>query len=352
MRTSMSRHVAIAMALMVAAPVAARDLPVPADKGWQHAETGLILPARLDGLGRTQLTDSTDSERDIAAGFADAARSEIATVYLFHPSIDSVPMWFDRAEAAIGTNAMLGTTAPSTPDPLAFVPPTGQAASGLRRVYRTSKSGFRATGLAVLPMGDWLVAVRVSRTDGDLAALDAAVSRIVAAIRWPAKIATRAPDAVPIRPCAKPVAWKKAKLRKPEMNDAIGGALLGIVAQQAADRSTAAPKTTVDTPPLWCRDDASTDQYGVYRTDTGAGYVVALGDAGRSISVTEGLSAILNPGAGPRMSIMLDDVDDSRSTYGTFDALPRPDQAVDLVLHGQPQSRGRGKQITIGIPAR
>ena len=57
-------------ALAVPATAQPRDLPVPLGKGWQHADSGVVLTATLAGLPRTTLTDNGSDERDIAAEFA------------------------------------------------------------------------------------------------------------------------------------------------------------------------------------------------------------------------------------------------------------------------------------------
>lgn len=337
------------MSLCLSAPmVQARDLPVPPGKGWQHAESGLILPSTLDGMARTRLSDSTTQERDVTISFADPTRTNIVTLFLYRPAIASVPLWFDRAEAAIGANAILGDTAPNSADPVAFAPPGSGTASALRRVYRASKGAYPATGLAMLPMGPWLLAVRLSRQDGDLAALDAAMTRLIAAIRWPAAYPD-APAAQPVRTCGQPMAWTKAKLRKPDMDNAISASFLGLLSHAAA-KSEPAAKPADTAPTIWCRDDSSAVDYAVYRAAGQTGYVVALGDAGRSVSVSPAFATILKPEVKDRFTVMLEDVDSSASSYGTFDGLPRPDQVVDRVLHGQPESRNQGNRITIGVP--
>ena len=340
---------AVLAALCVSTPlVQARDLPVPPGKGWQHAKSGLILPSTLDGMARTRLSDSTTQERDVTISFADPTRATIATLFLYRPAIASVPLWFDRAEAAIGANAILGDTAPNSADPVAFAPPGSGTASALRRVYHASKGGYPATGLAMLPMGPWLMAVRLSRKDGDLVALDQAMTRLIAAIRWPAAFPD-APVAQPVRACGQPVDWKKAKPRKPHLDDAIGASLLGLLGQAAA-RSQPAATSPDMAAGIWCRDDSSAVDYAVYRAPGKSGYVVALGDAGRSVSVSPAFATILKPEAKDRFTVMLEDVDSSASSYGTYDGLPRPDQVVDRILHGQPESRNEGHQVTIGVP--
>ena len=52
------RVLMMVLALASATPLAARELAVPADKGWQHQETGLILTSRLAGLQRVPVHSS------------------------------------------------------------------------------------------------------------------------------------------------------------------------------------------------------------------------------------------------------------------------------------------------------
>ena len=64
-----------ALALTSGASLSARNLVVPADKGWKHAETGIILSPQLAGLPRTELTDATQSEHDVAVRSRDQRRA-------------------------------------------------------------------------------------------------------------------------------------------------------------------------------------------------------------------------------------------------------------------------------------
>lgn len=42
--------VLIALAALLGNAAAARDLPVPADKGWRHTKTGVVLRVTMLGL--------------------------------------------------------------------------------------------------------------------------------------------------------------------------------------------------------------------------------------------------------------------------------------------------------------
>ena len=66
-----------------------------------------------------------------------------------------------------------------------------------------------------MPLGEWLVAIRISSTAENAAALDARLTRVVTALRWPANAAT-GPALSPIAACPAPLAFdRKAKPVKP-----------------------------------------------------------------------------------------------------------------------------------------
>lgn len=327
-----------ALSVAAATPAAARDLPVPADKGWQHAATGLILPARLDGLPRTKLIDQTDSEHDVLAEFADA--DTVATIYVFHPAIDNVAMWFERAETQIYNRALFGDVAPNTADPIAFAPPRSMVTSALRRVYTAGKGGFHTTGLAMMPLGDWLVAIRISGRTLSPSTIDAKLSAVIAAMRWPAGVA---PSPVPamIGVCTAPLVFAKAKQQKPQGSDMLMSLLAGAI---AADPNA---KARPAEPARWCRDPATTPQYGVYRNlSFDKGYTLALADAGRVMHVSPTLDAQIGKGDG--YSVSFTNVDGTTSSYPGFDHLPAPPQVI-AVLGGPATGRAAGKTITVDV---
>lgn len=336
---------AIVATLLATTPALARDLAVPPDKGWQHAETGLVLTAKLDGLARTKLIDETTNEHDVIAEFADPDRNVIATVYLFHPAIDDVAIWFDRSQTAIEARDVYGGATPVNAAPLAFAPPGATVASALRQVYSPHRAPYRATALAMIPTGDWLVAIRMSATTLDPAALDLAMSRIIGAIRWPSA-PSAAPAAMPVTPCTTTLRYTKAKLLKPSGSHMLLTLLGGAIASSHKADDKPAPHQS------WCRDAASAQDYGVYRTDAmgDSSYALAILDAGRAVFVQRSIAAQI--GEGESYSVSLIDVDRSTVAFPSFDRLPQPAQVAELVFKGQPLGRstsGKGKtdvQIT------
>ncbi|MES2443312.1 MAG: hypothetical protein V4574_10815 [Pseudomonadota bacterium] len=322
-----------------------RSLQVPAASGWKHAETGLILRPRLAGFARNGLTDNGNAELDVAAQFEDA--STRITVFLFRPALQSVPVWFDRAETQILLRGdTFGKAQPIGPVQ-AFAAPGATAASALRRVYTPARGPYRSTGLAVIPLGRWLVAIRISSQQFDTAELDARLSEAVAGIGWPQGVA-ESPAAAPVLACAKPLDYaKRAKMKKPSINDALMGAIMPAVAASAAKEGKAEPG-----PSLFCRDLPPRLEYGTYRApDATNAYVMAIGDAGRIVSVSPSLAGLVDNSTSWGVSF---GGLDSTDIFPPFDKLPHPDQAWKALTTSNPisSSSGNGANITIGMPGK
>lgn len=138
-----------AVALGLAMPAAARDLAVPTDKGWKHAETGLVLMPQLAGMSRTALTDATQTEHDVAAQYDTRDKSTFATIYLFRPAIADVSLWFDRSQTALETRDLFKNASPATADPITFAVGGAKTASSMRQVYATPVGQYRSAALLV-----------------------------------------------------------------------------------------------------------------------------------------------------------------------------------------------------------
>lgn len=342
------RVLMMVLALASATPLAARELAVPADKGWQHQETGLVLTSRLAGLQRTALSDTTQSEHDVAAQFTAPDESVIASVFLFKPAIDDVALWFDRGATTLQANEVFRDAAPVSAAPLGFAAGGAPVASSLRQVYTKATGPYRSTALAVMPLGEWIVAVRMSAKSLSAEALDAGLMQLIGAIRWPAEApaaAAAAPPAptmaaVPVMACAAPLSFRKAKALKPEGSDMLMQ-LIGSIAGQEAATSAQAP------PSRWCREGEARAGYGVYRSDRegAAGYALALGDAGRIVWVEPSLMGQIEKTG--RYSVSLADVDGRVLAFPSFNGMPAPEQVWDLVGKGGPNAAMNGNVMTI-----
>ena len=327
-----------------ASPATARDLPVPADKGWKHAATGIILRPTLVGLPRTGLSDSTTGEWDIMAQFTDAGEREVVSVYLFHAATPDVGIWFDRAAYAAAHRSSYGgarAVGPALPFPL----PGQTVASGLRQTFVPNRGPYLSTSVAVASIGEWLVTLRLSSTTLDAAGLDGRMSAALAGIDWPSSAAGSVRAARPVTACADLLPVAKAKLTRPDMSGALLGSLFAGI---ATTRAVPAPDPGEDK--QWCRDGEANEKFAVYhRAGVTNSYMMALGDAGRVASVTPAFA--IPPAKPSGIATYLMDVDASTTVFPSFDRLPRPDQVLKLVTSGKPISRStmNGNQNTVTI---
>lgn len=348
---SIAARFALFAALMTVPAIAYAQqarLEVPATKKWQHADTGLILPPVLGGLPRTEITTQGKGELDVAVQLGDVDKTQ-ATLYLFRPALMSVPVWFDRVETQILQRDAYGAAVP-TDSPSGFAVPHGTATSALRRIYKPSKPPYNATGVAVLPLGEWLIVVRISSVEQAPAQLDATLSALIADLGWPpaAGNVPEAPAAVPVQPCAAPLAYDaKAKMQKPDMQSGLIGSLL---AMAASNKDTTNKAETDEPTPLFCREGAPRQQLAVYRAEplTPDSYVIAIADAGRTVWVHRELQLDdkKNPGFGVTLNLL-----DRAYVFPTFDRLPDPDKVMQALAKTQPVSsveRG-GKTINLQV---
>ncbi len=318
-----------------------RSLDVPNDKGWQHARTGIILMSKLGNFQRSDLKDNGTSESDVSATYFSADKKDTASIYIYRQGIVSLPIWFDRSLYAMTTNPKISIGSPLGPI-TRFIPPNSRTESGLRIVFNLRGSDRGATGLAMVPFGEWLVAVRLTSPTMTSVQLDANLLEVLSKVRWPEK---RPLDevAVPIAPCPNSLKTKRAKVVPPDLAQALIGATLSSIVTTKTGQDSEKENRTV----IYCREGMQTLDYGAYRGNADTkGYVLAIGDAGVGASVYPGFS--LNGEKG-QYSVTLAR-HDSLNSYPSFNALPEPKQVFALVMSRGPMSsttRG-GNSIILG----
>lgn len=341
----MSFLMLLGCALFAASPVSAqggpRPLDAPAAAAWGHAGSGLVLPASPLGLTRTKLQDSTSDELDVLAEYKDGADGLTATVYIYRTLRPDASLWFDRALETVRLLPLWGLAGTARPDVNPFTPPGDGAASGLRAVMPVTAAGQRATGLAVAPLGDFLVKVRMSSTQIDAPALASKLDAFVAALRWPARTQPERP-AAPILDCAAPLKLKPAReVRTRDMEQNLLGGLFGLVASRPSATRAA-----------YCREPGATLQAGVYRPGGAQNaYLVALGDAGIALEAAQAISldqltskgrdAGGRRGSGQATVTLLDRT--SAGVLATFNRLPTPQQALAAAMRGPPMVRAEAR---------
>lgn len=332
----------LASTLATAAPAADRALPVPAGVGWQHALTSLILRAKIAGYSRVGLHDSGEDELDVVAQYQDAQNpDEILTIFLFRPAIANVPIWFERSQVQIETRDIYKGVTPTHPIPSFFIAPGAKTAGSMRQSYTPEAGNYRSTALALIPVRNWLVSIRLSSTTMDTSALDQKLGDVISAIGWPIDMGD-APAAASVPPCERPLEYKKARLLPPSMIDSLLGAA-GAIGPTKEDESTD------NALPRYCRDGDNRPLFSVYR-DTNrpdAAYIMALGDAGRVIQVEPSLRGLMMEQ--PGFAVSMQDLAQTL-IYPSFDKLPKPEQVLELVNKRAPTSAARDGDITIAQP--
>lgn len=347
MRQGLFICVAAMLAAGFAGPAAAkRGLAVPPLVGWQHATSKLILMGKLGGLARMEIYDLGDKELDVVAQYATADKATQATIYHFKPALASVPVWFDRSETQIRLRRTDSAITSRQGSPLAFSTPGTSVANALRQSFTVTSGEFKSTALAVMPLDDWLVVVRLSSNVLDEAQVDSKLSDIVNAIRFPSTAGTTE-VAVPIQPCVTSQKRVRARSMKPDMAQALLGALAPQVEAKAAAEAKREGKSGLVAKPL-CRDGQGSLPFGVYRTDDATkAYTLALGDAGRVATVSAGIALLLPD---PGFQVIVRDLDSS-AVYRMFDKLPLPEQVLGLIETKSPLSRttagDKGTKITV-----
>jgi len=324
--------------ILALSPVSAQQqagphaLEVPANASWQHARTQMILPSHSAGLSRGEVRDNGEGERDVIAQYGSESDEAFATVYLFQTGVPDAALWFDRVLTAIMLRPEYGLEGAAGPVPAAFARPGAAAASGFRASLDLPAPQLRSTAVALAPIGDFMVKIRMSSARLDRAALDERLSRFIEGLRWPAETAHPA-AAQPIAPCPQPLQLRNARVLPTEMTDSImGGVMASAVASHRVEDN--------QPPPAYCREPGATLAYGVYRPGAASdAYVIALNDAGIAYSAGQqfDLSALMGERSrGTRYALTLL-VRNSSGVVASFNRLPPPAQAMSVAGRGGPQ---------------
>lgn len=350
---------AMMLCLGVAQAQEPRTIELPAKAAFKHRHSKVQLPPVLAGLPRTRAVEYEADQLDTMSEYATPDLHEAYTVYIHRNVAGGLPVWFDRARAMIEQRTTLGV--PTLHAAAAFVPPGRANASGLLTTYAVTGQGFRSTGLAMVPVGEWVIKMRASSYTLAPAELEARMKSALAEIAWPKTMAP-AREAAPVAACATRLAFT-GDAKPAEKDESSGaamlvGALLGQVAatKEAPRQAAPAPATR------WCRDPIELAGGAVYRADEQAdGYLIALGDAGRAVSAGRNAGDALLAAAeekkagGDRYEVQLIFLAQTM-TSALLDRLPPPAQALAIVREGRFATSfgtwGKGKgQLTIGPDA-
>ena len=344
---------------------AQRRIDVPATARWQHARSGVILPTAIGDYRRVGIVDTTQNEVDVAAHYeADGGR---ITVILFRPQVPDIGLWFDMAERVLRSNPTLADVTPTSAAPVLVTPAGLDVASGLRRSY-TSSGPMHTTAMAMMPVGRWILKVRISSPNADAAAIDALMDAALASVRLP-EGRVNGQAARVVMPCTAPVNWRRARALVPDLTTALlsgtlqmmlqgnpppddataaaaaagsvddaaeaaiaatGGQAEAAGAPEDGEDATRADHLSADV----CRDaTVLPDIKQVYRSPAdGARYWVAFSDSGHLIEVAPAFS--LSGGDDQSEIIYLSPQE--TLVFGRYNRLPTPEQVIDTLTHGRP----------------
>lgn len=327
-----------------------RTIELPANKGWQHAGSGIILTKKLSDLSRESLQDYGKEELDIAAQFYSEDHATNATLYIFRPAVNRAQIWFEQSRGQIELTDKYGLNGQKIDaNPETFAIGTNANPVGLKIIYPTNSNGYISTSLAIVPVGEWLFALRLSSKKLNAAAMHDEMDSVIKAVRFPSNLPD-APTAKPIEMCATPLKFEDAKIVKSDGHSEAMESLIGAgLSAQLKNKHAEQPVQPIE----YCKDQSSTLLNGIYRANASdISYVMAHGDAGISTNVGLSILGQLLKDKKQRYSVTHERLDQS-IVYPSFDKLPSPAQVNALISNGSPLSRTiRGSNTTtIYMPA-
>lgn len=335
---------AIAACLLLASPAALpQDKPaaVSARAGapYKHPHSGFAFPATLIDLPRGTGSEYVRPQLDLSFNYRAPDESEEVSVYLYRVKSGAVPVWFDVARQSIEQREAYGRKTPfGTPTP--FIPPGQANASAMRMGWTLTDAPFRSTTLTLIPMGEWLVKIRHTATQIEVASLMRRTEAVVAALGWPRKI-DAAPDAAPVMDCTDALDLSGESQPVDQKESGAGMLIDAIIAQMAGSTPKKGKKGDAEqgSPVTWCADRTAKSPTPIYRPDGARdSYLMAASDSGLAIWVHPSASGLLLDKDGPKSwAIGIVRAGDTIN-YAPRDRLPPPTQ-IRAILDGGGASR-------------
>lgn len=336
------RTIALGITMMAGAVQAdaAQEIRIRPGKPWVHKDSGLAFPAAIGSFVRRDMTDISDGKRiDIAATYDDPTTSSVATLYLYRPAMPEPALWFDISNWFLQRNDRFGVVK-ADGGPTTFQIATTQGSAALRQSYAISATG-RSSGVAIAPIGRWLIKLRMTSRALEPPTLDRAMRDFLVGMPWPKKMPP-APDSLPLGPCSTPLTTTRAEEIKQVGAVILVGAMNGSLSTETAKDAPA------EAPASLCRDDSRPDAaHPLYQLDEGrTGYVMAIGDSGTLLSVRDDrasamIASELSDGkteaAAPfyRVTMMSPE---RWEQYSAYAQLPPLDQAMENTRQSDPLS--------------
>jgi hypothetical protein len=319
-------------------------LKVKSGKPYLHKHSGLSVPVNLGGMQRTGTQVYFKNELDVSVQYENDSASEAVTVYIFRNTNGNIPIWFDRAREHIEKRPNFGTAVMLT-EPIAFAIAGQKNASSMRVVFALTDSAYKSSGLALIPVGEFYVKVRVTSSTRTPQELENWLSQVITEIKWP-DATTPHPLAVATKPCQTALSFEGAPNRIVQKTANI--LFEGIM--NAASSTINESEENLQTPAPYCRDPYDIFPAGVYRRDNATNaYLLALSDSGLAIDVRpDATTTLMSQGekVDPKNDGVSQDtpipyginlkIQDKILTYDPRDRLPDPDQLLQIVNSEEP----------------
>ena len=318
--------------LLAAASTASAQerMDIPQGEAWTHPHSGIVVPAALTGVERTDaIAYSADSLNNSVEFGHDG---DHLSIYIYRNTSGGVPVWFEQARHGIVSRDIyrdpteVGATR-------SFALPGRETETGLRTVYAMPENApFKSTGLALFRLGEWYVKVRASSKSREPMALDAWMSEAIGELTLPANLSA-GPEVEAVTDCPEPLVFKKEAKDAPSD---VGAALIsGLLGQIVMDRASEQASEGITPPQVdWCRDVQLGGNQTVYRPNASKdGYLIALGDSGIGISVGRDQSAaLLSDRKKPKPRYVATMHFDSEDvTFVAQNRLPSPKRVTQLI---------------------
>ena len=248
--------------------------PAAAQENWSHAASGVSVARGIGDMQLNREQDASGSGHDVILQYGSGPTA--VTLYVYRSAYPNAALWFERTRLAM--NAHVGSPERGV-DPRPITVGGASAPNGLREDIAIPGGQMRATSVAIVQVGEWIVKARVSSSQLDLAGVAERMDRLIGALRFelmPAPHPLRVPPV-----CADERRMDGAGIDRSRQAVAAAVAAGSAVADQARGRSGLAAD-----PAAWCRVAAELPaQYGaVYRDAAGSAWVALIGDSGRAVS--------------------------------------------------------------------
>ncbi|MGC6331788.1 hypothetical protein [Rhizorhabdus sp. FW153] len=347
-------------AAATAAPVVRQEIRTKAGKPWVHKSSKFAFPAMIGPFSRRMVEDISEGKQiDLAGTYDEPGSQTLASVYIYRPAMPDPALWFDISSWYLQRSQIAGGVGNGAA-PTAFQIGSGSSTSALRQSYALASDPVGSTGLAIVPVGRWIVKLRMTSRTLPPAALDQAMRDFLFGLSWPSNAPTK--DTVPVGTCSRPLRNESAEELEQPSAVILVGAMLGSMAEKPEADAPAEPSARL------CRDDSlSNASRPLYQLDDGAtGYLQPLGDngtllvvrndptsaaliaeltggdksenherAGRKYDDKEQISANHKSQEFFRITLM---TPEQWAQYPAFGSLPSLEQTSDVVEHRRPLS--------------